>query len=85
MIVTTTLSVEGRTISEYLGIVSAAQVMVMPGGNKGVQRGWQAGVDGVTEILLQQAVSLGADAIVGVRYEPFGMNICATGTAVSLI
>ena len=56
MIVTTTLSVEGRTISEYLGIVSAAQVMVMPGGNKGVQRGWQAGVDGVTEILLQQAV-----------------------------
>ena len=67
MIVTTTLSVEGRTISEYLGIVSAAQVMVMPG------------------ILLQQAVSLGADAIVGVRYEPFGMNICATGTAVRLI
>ena len=40
MIITTTLSVEGRTVSEYLGIVSAAQVMVMPGGNKGVQRGW---------------------------------------------
>ena len=55
MIITTTLSVEGRTVSEYLGIVSAAQVMVMPGGNKGVQRGWQAGVDGATEILLQQA------------------------------
>lgn len=52
MIITTTLSVEGRTVSEYLGIVSAAQVMVMPGGNKGVQRGWQAGVDGATEILL---------------------------------
>ena len=25
MIITTTLSVEGRTVSEYLGIVSAAQ------------------------------------------------------------
>lgn len=78
MIITTTLSVEGRTVSEYLGIVSAAQVMVMPGGNKGVQRGWQAGVDGATEILLQQAASLGADAVVGVSYTPFGMNICAT-------
>ena len=79
MIITTTLSVEGRTVSEYLGI------MVMPGGNKGVQRGWQAGVDGATEILLQQAASLGADAVVGVSYTPFGMNICATGTAVRLI
>ena len=59
MIITTTLSVEGRTVSEYLGIVSAAQVMVMPGGNKGVQRGWQAGVDGATEILLQQAAWIG--------------------------
>ena len=84
MIITTTLSVEGRTVSEYLGLVSAAQVMVMPGGNKGVQRGWQAGVDGATEILLQQAASLGADAVVGVSYTPFGMNICATGTAVRL-
>lgn len=74
MIITTTLSVEGRTVSEYLGIVSAAQVMVMPGGNKGVQRGWQAGVDGATEILLQQAASLGADAVVGVSYTPFGMK-----------
>ena len=34
MIITTTLSVEGRTVSEYLGIVSAAQVMVMPGGTR---------------------------------------------------
>ena len=60
MIITTTLSVEGRTVSEYLGIVA-------------------------TEILLQQAASLGADAVVGVSYTPFGMNICATGTAVRLI
>ena len=72
-------------VSAYLGSVSAAQVMVMPGGNKGVQRGWQAGVEGATEILLQQAASLGADAVVGVSYTPFGMNICATGTAVRLI
>ena len=46
MIITTTLSVEGRTVSEYLGIVSAAQVMVMPGGNKGVLAGWCRWSDG---------------------------------------
>ena len=40
--------VEGKTVSEYLGVVSAAMVMVMPGGNKGVQRGWQSG--GVREL-----------------------------------
>ena len=84
MIITTTLSVEGRAITEYLGIVSAAQVMVMPGGNKGVQRGWQAGVEGTTAILKQQAENLGADAVIAARFEPFGMNICATGTAVRL-
>lgn len=84
MIITTAFSVEGRTISEYLGIVSAAQIMVMPGGNKGVQRGWQAGVDGAVAILQQQAEALGADAVIAARFEPFGSNICATGTAVRL-
>lgn len=84
MIITTAFSVEGRTISEYLGIVSAAQIMVMPGGNKGVQRGWQAGVDGAVVILQQQAEALGADAVIAARFEPFGSNICATGTAVRL-
>lgn len=84
MIVTTAFAVEGHTIVEYLGIVSAAQVMVMPGGNKGVQRGWQAGVDGATETLGQQAAAAGADAVIGARFEPFGSNICATGTAVRL-
>lgn len=82
MIITTAFNVEGKSISEYLGVVSAAMVMVMPGGNKGVQRGWQAGVEGATEILKKQAADLGADAVIATRYEPFGTNICATGTAV---
>jgi len=84
MIISTAFSIEGKSISEYLGVVSAAQVMVMPGGNKAVQRGWQNGVEGTTEIMKQQAAQLGADAVIAVRYEPFGSNICATGTAVRL-
>lgn len=84
MIVTTSQAIEGARVTEYMGVVSAAAVMVMPGGNKGAQRGWQAGVDSTTEILKEQASNLGADAIIAVRYEPFGNNICATGTAVKL-
>lgn len=84
MIITTSQTIDGRQITEYLGIVSAAQVMVLAAGNKGVQRGWQTGVDGVTEAMKQQAASLGADAVIAARFEPFGSNICATGTAVRL-
>lgn len=84
MILTTSQTIEGRQITEYLGIVSAAQVMVLAAGNKGVQRGWQTSVDATTETMKQQAASLGADAVVAARFEPFGSNICATGTAVRL-
>ena len=84
MIITTSQYIEGRTIAEYLGVESAAQVMVLAAGNKGVQRGWQTGVEGASSALRQQAVAMGADAIVAARFEPFGSNICATGTAVKL-
>ena len=84
MIITTSFTVEGRPVIEYLGIVSAAQVMALPGGNKVVQRGWQTGVEGTVAVLQQQAAELGADAVIAARFEPFGSNICATGTAVRL-
>ncbi|MCM1439202.1 MAG: hypothetical protein NC131_08370 [Roseburia sp.] len=84
MIITTSPTIEGRQISQYLGVVAAAQVMVMPGGNKGVQRGWQSGVEGATATLMDQAASLGADAVISASFQPFGTNICATGTAVRL-
>lgn len=84
MIITTSFTVEGRPVIEYLGIVSAAQVMALPGGNKGVQRGWQTGVEGTVAVLQPQAAELGADAVIAARFEPFGSNICATGTAVRL-
>lgn len=84
MIITTSPAVEGRQIAQYLGVVAAAQILVMPGGNKGVQRGWRSGVEGTAAILAEQAASLGADAVIGASFQPFGMNICATGTAVRL-
>jgi len=82
MIVTTSQNIEGKTVAEYLGIIPAALVMVLPGGNKGVQRGWQAAVEGIIVILTEQAAALGADAVIAVRFEPVGMQLCGTGTAI---
>lgn len=84
MIITTSHTIEGRQISEYLGIVSAAQVFALPGGNKAVNRGWQAGVESVIPILKEEAQKLNADAIISVCFLAQGSSICATGTAVKL-
>lgn len=84
MIITTSPNIEGRQISSYLGIVSGAVVAALPGGNKATQRGWKAGVDGVCEVLKQEAADLGADAIISVSMEMNGMNLCGIGTAVRL-
>lgn len=84
MIITTTQNVEGQHVVEYLGIVSAVIMTALPGGNKMMQRGWKAGVDGACEILMDQAAELGADAVIAVSMQLQGMNLCAIGTAVKL-
>ena len=85
MIITTSQNIEGKSVKEYLGIVRAATILVMPGGTKGIQRGWQAAVDEVNEIIKNQATELGADAVISVRYDAGAkMHLCATGTAVKL-
>lgn len=85
MIITTSISVEGRNITDYLGIVSAALVVSLAGGGKMLQNGWRNGVDHASEILMQQAYEIGADAVIAARFEPAGGIICATGTAVKLL
>jgi len=84
MIVTTSQNIEGKFATEYLGIVSGALVMALPGGNKAVQRGWQTAVEGVVAILVEQATRLGADSVIAVRFESVGGHLCGTGTAVKL-
>ena len=85
MIITTSQNIEGRNIAEYLGIVSAATIFVMPGGNKMVDRGWKNAVEEVDKLLIQQAAEMGADAIIAVRYDAgIKMHLVATGTAVKL-
>ena len=82
MIVTTSQNIEGKFATEYLGIVSGALVMALPGGNKAVQRGWQTAVEGVIAILEEQAAALGANAVIAVRFDSIGSQLCGTGTAI---
>lgn len=105
MIVTTTLDVEGFVVVEYLGIVRGITVR-SPTIAQGFLGGLKSIIGGqigaftemcdharqqAYEYMLGHAQELGADAIVGVRYDAsdVGHNISATevlcyGTAVKL-
>lgn len=86
MIVTTTPSVEGKRITEYLGVVAANEPLAVNLGGKGLQRAWNNSFKTLQSELISQASALGADAIVGFKadtYKPDSSDtIYATGTAV---
>lgn len=87
MIVTTTMTVEGKTVSQYLGLVSGCVIMALPGGNKMVQKGWSNAVESATAAAVAQATELGADAIIGVTVNAHKAGVdymYVSGTAVKL-
>jgi uncharacterized protein YbjQ (UPF0145 family) len=91
MIVTTTNAVEGREITEYLGVVCAQSVLgvnafkdvaagmrnVFGGRSRSYENELSAGVAGTLEELEQQAAALSADAVlaVDIDYETVGNNM----------
>ena len=97
MIVTTTNTVEGRSVAEYLGLVFGE----MAGGTAGFRRTFFGGYDkaiinarnSALNEMCCNAYNMGADAIVGVtvNYSAHGedndstvLMVTATGTAVRL-
>lgn len=101
--ITTTGNIEGRTISAYLGIVAGEAILGVNvfkditagfrnivGGRSGkYEEELRKGRDTAIEELGERAVSLGADAVVGVKvdYETVGgqmLMVTAAGTAVKL-
>jgi uncharacterized protein YbjQ (UPF0145 family) len=96
--------VEGRPVKEYLGVVAGetilganvfrdigAQIRNLTGGRAaGYEKELRKARDTAIEELTQQAVELGADAVVGVDidYETVGgggmLMVTASGTAVKL-
>jgi uncharacterized protein YbjQ (UPF0145 family) len=84
MILSTTPSLEGRTIREYKGIVTGEAIL---GAN--IFKDLFAGIRDIVGGRSQQASELGANAVVGVDldYEVLGANqgmlmVTASGTAV---
>lgn len=84
MILTTTDSIEGRTVASYLGLVSAAVIAALPGGSKAMMRGMKAQTTEASSLLTAEAEALGADAVIGVKYATLGSNHVLLGTAVKL-
>jgi uncharacterized protein YbjQ (UPF0145 family) len=90
MIVTTTTTVEGRPVQEYLGVVSGeailganvfrdffAGITDLVGGRSGsYEQVLRRGRDTAIEELTREAQSLGANAVIGVDldYESLGSN-----------
>ena len=91
MIVTTTTTVEGRAVAEYLGVVCAQSVLgvnafkdvaagvrnVFGGRSRSYENELSSGVAGTLEELEKQAAALAADAVLGVDvdYETVGNNM----------
>ena len=103
MIVTTTTAIEGKPVQEYLGVVSGeailganvfrdffAGITDLVGGRSGsYEQVLRRGRDTALEELKAEALSLGANAVIGVDldYESLGSNgsmlmVTASGTAV---
>ena len=91
MLITTTPGIEGRPVSEYLGVVTAQGVLgvnafkdvgagmrnIFGGRAKSYENELASGVSDALAEMEQQAGELGADAVVGVDidYETVGNNM----------
>lgn len=85
MIITTTCSLEGYEISDYLGIVSATQLLKMRISDPEYSKAWPDAISSISALLGDAAADRGADAVIGVKLELQHNNIVfATGTAVQL-
>ena len=91
MLVTTTNVIEGRTVTQYLGLVTAQGVLgvnafkdvaagmrnIFGGRSKAYENELGAGVSDAIAEMEKQATALGADAVIGVDidYETVGNNM----------
>lgn len=83
MIITTSHTIEGHAIKDYLGVVGAAGVVVIMGGPKQMTPCYQRGIDDVLELLSKAAEDKGADGVVSVQITRHKTDIFAYGTAVT--
>lgn len=93
MITTTCSNIEGYRIKEYRGIVSGASIYNFGGGffaggysDKGQSKLFGSALETAKEILVKNAVNVGADAVIGIQTALVVTNpliaVTLTGTAV---
>jgi uncharacterized protein YbjQ (UPF0145 family) len=84
MIITTTNTIQGREISEYLGLVSCQSIYTASGIGKFGQKMAGKTTEEVEKALIPAAEAMGADAVVGIQMFPNGNTLFTVGTAVKL-
>ena len=84
MILTTTDSVQGKNITEYLGLVSAATAVMVTGSHKMMTNTMCIHAQNLQDELGRKAAEMGADAVVGIKYAAVGGNHFLIGTAVKI-
>ena len=84
MFLTTTDNIQGKNVTEYLGIVASVILTVMPGGNKMMGNAIDNFTKQAQEDLERKAAKLGADAVIGLKFTMQGNNFMLLGTAVKL-
>lgn len=84
MFLTTTDNIQGKNVTEYLGIVASVILTVMPGGNKMMGNAIDNLTKQAQEDLERKAAKLGADAVIGLKFTTQGNNFMLLGTAVKL-
>lgn len=84
MFLTTTDNIQGKNVTEYLGIVASVILTVMPDGNKMMGNAIDNFTKQAQEDLERKAAKLGADAVIGLKFTTQGNNFMLLGTAVKL-
>lgn len=84
MFLTTTDNIQGKNVTEYLGIVASVILTVMPGGNKMMGNAIDNFTKQAQEDLERKAAKLGADAVIGLKFTTQGNYFMPLGTAVKL-
>lgn len=84
MFLTTTDNIQGKNVTEYLGIVASVILTVMPGGNRMMGNAIDNFTKQAQEDLERKAAKLGADAVIGLKFTTQGNNFMLLGTAVKL-
>lgn len=83
MIISTTDNIEGKKISEYLGLVSSSSFILAGGFPKKVNEKWSEVISKCQAEIVAQAAKMNADAIVGVTMGAFPDTfVYMTGTAI---